>query len=484
MEPTTNTTLKTIGNYCFAIGETIVRSIADSFIIFFESLGNSDSRIYKAEFGEKSEILSSSNTGFCVNGTECLTLEESYRNCFVQSNTGGGKSTTIIIPSLIKMEGATFVTHDPSGELCQKTSGFFHSKGYKIVIINFSRPETSDSYNPLDYITAQADINKVATLLVTAALPSQHADPFWNLQATNTLRIFISIILTQEKQYRNLANVKYLLSVFSAEPQKVDKIFAKYASDTLLADYKGLIAMDNKLLTSIISTANAALQLFNDEDVCKATSISTVDFAKLRSEKTVIYIQNSTTDAKYYSSLISVFFEQLMKSLLVRLPEKGKDLDVFLMLDEAATLKLPSLKTFLTNCRKYACGCLTSWQSQEQIINAYGPADAETIKNNSLCKIYLTGQGLKTSEELEKTLGRTEITDENGKTQVKPLLLSEEIRMMDIKEALIISGSRKPYKVRLTPYYQNPFLKLKTNMKPVLCLNDLVSKQVSLIPLV
>ena len=383
---------------------------------------------------------------------------------------------------LLTMSGATIICHDPSGENAIKTSGYFISKGYKIGIINFSKPDESDSYNPLDYVTTEPEVNKLATLLVRTSLNSNSADPFWSIQATNLLRVFIAITLTQEKQYRNLANTLHLLTAFRGSPKSVDKIFIRYASNRLMNDYKSYVAMDTKLLSSIVSTAQASLQLFNDPDVARATSLSTINFEEIRRTPHIIYIQTNTADSNYYKTLISVFFEQLMQFLLSHLPEK-RELDAFLILDESSSLNLPTLPLALTNLRKYRCGILTAWQSKQQMIHSYGNYDTETIIDNSLTKVYLTGQGLQTAKELEEMIGRTEAVDANGRTIVKPLMLAEDVRQLDAKQALIISGNRKPFKVNLRAYFEQPFMNIKTKKKPVRCENPHVKNPVALTPL-
>ena len=466
----------------FATGELVVRSVADNFLTAAESFEAQDNRLYKSSFGETGELLDTSHKGFCLNGYENLRLSDSYRNVLLLGNTGSGKGVNVILPSLLSMGGATLICHDPSGENALKTSGYFASKGYKIHIVNFSKPDESDSFNPMDNVTGEADINKLSALLVRTSLGSNSSDPYWSIQATNILRIFIAIVLTQSPEYRTLPNVLHLITAFRGNPKSVDKIFIRFASDKLMEDYKSYVAMDNKLLSSIVSTAQASLQLFSSPDVAKTMSTSTVDFRKIRQEKTIIYLQTSTADSVYYKVLTSIFFEQLLQFLLSHLPDKN-ELDTFLILDEASSLNLPTLPLAQTNLRKHRCGILTAWQSKQQIVHSYGSYDAETIIDNALTKVYLTGQGLQTTKELEAILGRTQVIDGNDRAVIKPLMLSEEIRQMHDKQALIICGNLKPFKVDLKPYYEQPFLNLRTKRKPVQHQNIQTKNPLAFIPL-
>ncbi|MBK7957228.1 MAG: type IV secretory system conjugative DNA transfer family protein [Bacteroidetes bacterium] len=90
-----------------------------------------------------------------------------------------------------------------------------------------------------------------------------------------------------------------------------------------------------------------------------------MDFEKIRKEKSIIYIQNATSDILYYKPIISLVFEQLFRILTVKLPEK-KDLDLFFLIDEFSSLTLPSIPIFLSNCRKYRIGVALSIQNLSQ----------------------------------------------------------------------------------------------------------------------
>jgi type IV secretion system protein VirD4 len=457
------------------------QSIAGGVIMAIEYWDELTSPKSSEAFGDISELLNPHHKGFCLNGADSLSLLDSYRNVLIEGTTGAGKGVFVLIPSILHMTGASIIAHDPSGELATKTSGYLHAQGYKVKVLNFSNPSVSDSFNPMDYIKTQSDINKLASLLVRTTLASDRSDPFWNLEATSFLKTFIGLVLTQEKQYRNLANVKHLISVFAGSPKKVDSLVAKHATDELLKEYKSIISKEAKILSSVVSTVTASLQLFEDQDICKTTSYSTIDFESIRKEKTVIYIQNQTADAKYYAPLISIFFEMLMKSLMSKLPDK-RDLDTFLLIDEAATLTVPILALALANVRKYRAGILTAWQSEQQIHHTYGASEAISIKDNSLTKFYFTGAGLATCEELSKTLGTVKQVTAQGKSRMKPLLSPQEIRTLKPTEAIIVSGARKPFKVHMTPYFKQPLLVLKTQERPYQILNQHLQSDIPLIP--
>jgi hypothetical protein len=103
---------------------------------------------YNAEFVSPGLLLSRWEKGFNLTGRRSLSVKLSYQNALIVGGTGVGKSSILLIPSLMTMQGS-FVVHDPSGELYMRSTGYLNEKGYEVKILNFARPEASSGYNPL-----------------------------------------------------------------------------------------------------------------------------------------------------------------------------------------------------------------------------------------------------------------------------------------------------------------------------------------------
>ncbi|HRI34695.1 MAG TPA: type IV secretory system conjugative DNA transfer family protein, partial [Saprospiraceae bacterium] len=161
---------------------------------------------------------------------------------------------------------------------------------------------------------------------------------------------------------------------------------------------------------------------------------------------------------------ISIFFEQTTKVLMSKLPEK-EDNYVFFILDELSSLYLPSLEIIISNIRKYKGSLLCILQSFQQLINIYGREQANAIRMNCFAKMYFAGLDHQTASELSQQLGKYEwIEEENNKKHTRELATADEIRMMPRDKAILICGNYNPMKLTLMPYYNNPFLKLRTQI--------------------
>lgn len=452
--------LNSLFGVIFSLLEAVITGIFELAVTASPSKRN---ETYNADFISSSKILSENEKGFCLTGDKCLSIKESFSNSLVFGGSGSGKSSRILIPSIIRMAGpSSLCIHDPSGELFEKTGTAMKQKGYSIKVLNYANPDYSENFNPLHRIKNISDIKKISKLLIQTSLGGGGKDPFWNSSAEVLLTLFIRyVIFHTEKQYHTLYNVLYIINAFSGTPQKIDKIFVQAKDDDMLSDYKAFVAYDLKMLMSIVATVRTALSIFADPHVARVTSSDTIEFEIFRREKTILYINNNVNDMKYYSVLSSIFFEQFFASVMNSLP-KQTDLPIFFLLDEASSLYLNILPTAISNIRKYNSGILQIYQSQSQLFDLYGVPQGRNIIANSFSKVYMSGQPLETARELESILGKYEYVDDENNRRTRQLLTMDEIRILN--EAIILCGNLPPIKTKMIPYYEQRELKKLTSL--------------------
>lgn len=467
----------------WAMCQMLAATFAQNVVSAAESFEDKDDRMYKAKFGEESDLLSSAHGGWCLTGRDdgCLDLATSFENLMVIGGIGSGKTASIVIPSALMIKNASLIINCPSGQTRSRVAAALAQEGVEIQVLKFDDPHTSSNFNPLAFTKNRSDAHKLAHALSSNLKPGS-GDNFWQLQTTILLFILISIVITQPPEFQTMANVKFLLNRFASDVTSLDKLFIKFASAELIEDYKAIIALDDKVLKSILASAQAALEVFFDEAVCKVTAANTIDFARMRKKRTCLFIENPTANSRVYQPLISVFFDIALRELMSKIPDKN-ELSIYLTLDEASTIRIEALGDILNNNRKYRCPISTLWQSSDSIDNSFGISEAESIRNASRTKIYLGPQGIKVSRELEETLGRCEEVNSQGKTVIKPLMLKEEIVGMNFEDAIIVSAHSRPLKVQVTPYFKNPYLQSKTNMPPYQFHNPTVPSTIPLISL-
>lgn len=437
----------------FDITISIIEGTLKTSFEFLESMvGDSKKHEYKADFASERTLLSSWNKGFCLTGDKNLSEKDSFQNALIIGGTGAGKSSVVLLPTAFTTNGS-FVIHDPATELYTKSSGYLKAKGYEIKILNFAKPEISSNYNPLARAKNSTDIQKVASMLIENSLGKGKGDTFWNNLAISLITMLIQILKTQPEEYQNLPNVLNLLNLMGAKPESVDALFSRNANEKLFNEYKSFLSADTKVVSGVISTCKSALQIFNDDNIARVTSRDNISFEDFRNTPTVLYIQNSVADQRYYSCLTSLFFEQLFSYTLSRFPKENEQ-NLYFLIDECSSLHLPTLPLAMANIRKHKAGAMILVQSYSQVEFQYGKQNAEAIRSNSFAKMYFSGQNLDTTTELEKTLGKFEYKDKDDKKQIRSLMTSDEIRTMPLDRAILICGHHPPIKAKLHPYYK------------------------------
>lgn len=438
-----------------SIFEGLFKLLVELFKLIFGSFEKKKG--YHADFATEGSLLSRWNYGFSLTGRKQITVKDSFMNCLVAGSTGSGKTQVSLLSGLFAMR-SSYIVHDPSSELFAKSAGYLKQKGYDVKVLHFSKPEISAGFNPMSRVNSSSEIQKLASMLVRTSLSSGKEDPFWTSQAIALLAILIAILKTQPPEFQNLFNVRVLLNQLNAatenENNPVDELFSRFADPILYNEYKSVITLDDKLLSSIIATAKSALTIFADESVARVTATDTIDFSDFRKQPTVLYLQNSISDQKYYSVLTSIFFEQLTSYLLSRFPE-DKEQSIFLFIDEFSSLRVPVFPAAFANVRKHRAGIMAVVQDFNQVVGSYGKQDAEAIRANCFAKVYFGGGSLETTQELEKIVGRYTYKDEDGKKETRPLLTNDEIRMLKHNRALLICGSHPPILARMRPAYKS-----------------------------
>jgi len=415
---------------------------------------------------DQHKLFSSSNKGLLLDGmNKRLSLKDSFNHLALISRTGGGKTTSYVIPNIFKLatEKNSMVITDISGELYENTSGYLAKNGYKIYVLNPENLNESIGYNPLYYATDSTKIDELAGLLVSSSKESQQSgkDGFWDSGAKSLISIFIRLLMsTKDYRYINLANVRYLINNYGSDGEALFGLIDKYADDKTYYEFKGFIKGNPQTILSIVASANIALSAIGiNDNLEKLTTNHSIDFNKIREEKSAIYIKIPGQKQKQYSFLLNTFYHQFFSQMMEKLPT-NKDLPIFCLLDEFGNMNLTNFDNTVTTIRKYNISLSLIFQDVAQIEQKYGKSNASTILNGGISsQLYFNGADLDTTEKLSKILGsREKITpDPNGNFHFKDKRVMEahEIRTMRDNEALFIMGNKQPLIVKFKPFYKD-----------------------------
>ncbi len=442
----------------------------------------------KGKFMSASRVLKRRHKGFNIGG-KSISPKLSMEGVLINGETGSYKTSGVIIRSILTVEGSQLI-HDPSGELFELTSGALAEKEATIYQLDFANPKRSLRFNPMLRATTRSQITQLATNLVLINGDDKGDDAsFWNQKAIEVLYVLISILKTQEIKYQNLSNVAYLLDLMQSKDTAdyVDKLFSSCsADDALFIKYSSIISQSPNTLSSVLGTAQTAVQLFSlDQTIAEVTATDTIGgFSDMRKELTALYIHSSTSKMRYYSKITSIFLSQYFESFFEELPSKEM-LDFYYHLDELPILSIGSLDIICANIRKYRGAIMAVTQNaQAQLTAKYGRR-ADAILSNLRTKMYLSAD-LQTATALERTLGKYEFNDnqDGDKLKSRPVLIADEIMSLPPNRALVLVSGMRMIFARVRPYFKIKKLRILTELPPYQSQGIISPTEVALLPLV
>lgn len=457
----------------FTMLAKILSTLFDGLAYLFPSGGRTRKNLHgNASFMnmfEKYRLINRWNQGICVDGKHKLSVKKSYNHVMIVGGSGTGKTSRLIIPSILSIQGSMVIT-DPSGEMYAKTQKYLRQKGFQVKKLDFINHQESNITNPLLRATTHAEIEELADVLVESSYAGegkQKGDAFWSDSAKSIISIVIKALHRQNKLPKTLHSTKQVLDLLSGDRDQANLLMADSLDDNTFAEYRSFLGQSDNVLNSVLSTAKTALRNMSNPTLAHITSGENLNFEDLRKQPTAIFIMIPEDQLAFYSFFTNLLYNQLFR-FAMKMPSK-EDQSIFFLLDEFAQAKFPNFATVVTTLRKRRASLTIVLQNQEQL-QAYGSAGAAaTIADNCASKIYFPGLNLQTAEKVSKALGNATVSyQESGfsekggsrKRQMgQPLMSPDDIIRMKKDRALFVYANEKPIKLKTIPYFKRRYFK-------------------------
>lgn len=438
--------------------------------------------------------------------------------------TRSGKGVGIVIPNLLDWKESA-VVQDIKQECFEFTSKYRKEKlGNEVFLFNPFDKRTH-RYNPLAYIdmlgdNADGQLTDFANILYP--MSGDSTTQFFNQLAQN---LFIGLCymasdLLNTKEGRaflkqcdsdlgfNLYGILELSEGFKAgikgfedgeevifeindfketyEYLVTNKIISKKCVQRIESYFK--IDSDNTR-SGVMSSFNAPLMMFRNDNMRLATSANDFDFRDLRKKKMTIYIGITPDQLANAKLILNIFWQQLIGVNIKELPQSNPNLKykVLLVMDEfTAPGALPIYLKSVSFIAGYWLRSLMIYQNVSQLEQAnpegYGKEGARTLLSNHACQIFYTPREQEDAEKISKILGNK--TTKNRSRNLgaggggsesdtaRALMLPQELRAMTMKEELITIDNGKPIMCNKAfyyndPYFMNKFKEVSPSMKKI-----------------
>ena len=341
-------------------------------------------------------------------------------NVLVCGSSGCGKTMSISEPRLLETKHSSLVATVTKRRLVHKYKPVFVKRGYVVEDLNFIHPaESNVAYDPLQYIGSYSDITFLAESIVKAnpRKDKSTADPYWDEAATSLLSAEIAYIL-MTKDNATFADVLELHDGINYEENggkittSLDRRF-EYLADKdpgcfAVSCWKSFHQLPIKTASCVFGTLNTTMDtIFSPELRKMIASEKKIDFEKMASQKTVLFVSTSAVNPTLHC-FINIFFAQAFKALFEyaeSLPSGKLPIPVHVLCDDFATgSRILNFPEYISIFREKQISVTLLLQSESQLESMYGSDDATTIINNCDTYLYMGGMDLKTGRSISERL--------------------------------------------------------------------------------
>ena len=356
-----------------------------------------------------------------------LILAPAPRHCLVIAPTRRGKTTSFVVPSILRSKG-TLVVIDPKGELEALTRRVRERKG-NCCTIDWANPDSPAQWSPTALAALPSGLVELERHVhrIAAMFFPKHAGDV-NAHFTDSARRHCAALLLFEcleargtGEDPHLGNIVARITshlVAGSNDEDSDP-FAELLLETaaiarekgypdLVSDTLSIWArMHCKERSSHLSTLVTGLQLMTTASVRGSTRKASFAWADLRRQPSTIYLRFPQQDAAAFGPLTALFLDCLFAWALDN-PAGQADQPIHILGDEFASLpRIPLLGDFLAKGAGQGATISIVVQDLAQLTSVYGQDGASTIKTNCSYVVAFGQNNLKTQEELSNLVGKT-----------------------------------------------------------------------------
>ncbi len=387
--------------------------------------------------------------------------------------TRSGKGIGVVIPNLLSWEDSV-VCFDIKQENFEKTAGFRKSHGHEVFLwAPMSKDRKSHRFNPFneisdDPITRISDLQRIATILIKDSV--SHDSNMWILEARSLFVGLSLYVLDNEDMPSTIGSVYRLLGT----EQELGDIIRHIVKSHKELDPESIGVLMNfankaaKERSGVKSSLSQALGLWKTPEIDAVTSTSDFSLKDLKRKRVAVYIGVATGDIPTVAPLLNLFFEQLMTTLTMKLPDASEPRKVLILLDEFHMLgRMETVANVFTLAGGYNCRVLAVVQGLGWIDDVYGKQKRDGILSVCAHRIFFAANDLETARYVSEMCGDKTVqsvstsrnsssrfgsSTKNTSMRTWPLITKDQVTRLSRKTQIILAEASFPIKCQKITY--------------------------------
>lgn len=375
-----------------------------------------------------------------------LYINGNSNHSLIIGTSGSGKTQTITLPflELSRKAGESVVIHDSNDVIYDETADKFKKSGYEVLKIDLQDYNNWSPFNLAYYLYQQNNFEKCQEVLDEMGCYIFHdesdADPFWANEAKNYF-VGLALYAYEKGEEVNFTKI-YELSIEFVEkkPSLLATVDPKSKAYVYLSGIKNA-PEDTRL--SIISVFQQFIKLYVvSKNLNVKVNETKFDFKDFLSKKAIIYI--SSENSRVLCRLVPLFITQLYQAKNEFFNKEGK---INVLIDDFYLLEpIIDFTRILNYSRNLGIIFTIVIRGFNDLKNVYGIETAEMVKSSFPNIVYLLSQDLDTLTEISKYCGM--------KNDNESLISIEELKTLEMFEAIILMPRVLPFRTKLLPYFE------------------------------
>lgn len=401
----------------------------------------------------------------------CRPVEQDGHYLII-GGSGSGKSSALIIPTLLINNGVPAFVLDIKGEL----SRLAKKKGDARVHIFNPNDRRSYGYDPFYNLKKESTEQEILETMqmVTFSLISLSAnvkDPFWKTSARNML---CGLMIYHFKLGKN--NLVDIMDAILGQSIKTSIQEVMTGSDPTSAEYRYLVQfsdMADETISGVYAEMASNIIVFaNDQDIRYALKHNSLKCSPVDLENgNSIYVVIREDKLTAYNQVLQLIINQTLNALEKR-PEKSEP--ILFLIDELPRIlsagKIERLLDASRTLRSRNVRLMLVTQSFEALGTVYSQNEVVDLISNCTYKIVLDASSQKTQHTISEWCGNYKELKKNWnevgtkqKTGVsfeeKPIVESSDLMTLAQTGEAILICPYGYFRIQKTPYYRDKILK-------------------------